>query len=223
MKPGSSLTVTSSFTGDTDCDPNTLGYQPCLTIHEGVTGSIILDITGNGDIDLPNIPIPGASASSMVMVAGIDLSITFGIVAKPTLTFTAPGTTIRTTLNLTQDINIHFPSGNPVTGSLVPTVDFKLINTAGGCVKIAVGPELEFSGSTSIIGCTVGASAAIFAGPYVKGCFNISNFNTCPTYSIPISVGLNAQVQGNVSFCSSIEQAITMTCSRLPSRRFRGR
>lgn len=204
MKTGSSLTVTTGFSGSTDCDSGTVGFQPCLTITESVTGSIILEITGNGDIDLPNIPIPGASVSSMVTVAGIDFGVTLGIVAKPTLTFTAPGTTIRTTLNISQSINVNFPSGDPVTGSLTPTVAFKLVDTAGGCIKIAVGPELALEGKVTVAGCDVGADAAIFAGPYVKGCFNITNLNTCPQWSIPISVGLNAQAEGNVSFCKSI-------------------
>lgn len=172
-----------------------------LKVSESVNGTLIFQVTAE-QYDLPPLAIPGTSVKFNVTLGDFEAGLAIGIVARIRLEFNDPGTTFTTTLNFNQNAAIAFTSeGIKPSGDLTASMDFDLVETAGGCVKLSVGPEVSFEATVSGDVCDFGVEAAANIAPFIKGCLNVKDLDTCPTYDVAFSAGIGALVEGTVSFC----------------------
>ncbi|HKY04221.1 MAG TPA: HYR domain-containing protein, partial [Blastocatellia bacterium] len=172
-----------------------------LKVSESVSGKLIFQVTAK-QYDLLRLPLPGPGIKFNVTLGDFEASLAIGIVARVRLDFNDPGTTFTTTLDFNQNAAIAFTSeGIKPSGEITASMDFDLVETTGGCAKLSIGPEVSFEAAVSGDVCDFGVEAAANIAPFIKGCLNVKDIDTCPTYDVAFSVGMGALVEGTVSFC----------------------
>jgi hypothetical protein len=172
-----------------------------LKVSESINGKLIFQVTAE-QYDLPPFPIPGASREFRLVLGDFEIALTIGIVARIRLEFEDPGTIFTTTFNFDQNAAVHFTDkGITPSGDLDASVEFDLVQTAGGGVRLSVGPEIGIEATISGDVCDFGVEAAANMSPFIRGRFIVENFDTCPTYKVDFNAGIGALVEGTVSFC----------------------
>jgi hypothetical protein len=223
LKAGSFI----NFNGSLDGDISEEGAS--LTISEGVSGKFVLEVTANGDLDLPPIPIPGASIgfSAEIDDTGIGAEAVLGIVVRIRVTFNEPGTIFITTIEFSESASIGLVANIDgvdftTSGSIDGDIGFDLVDTRGGCIRISIGPELSLFAGVDFKVCEVGVGAGANVSPFIEGCLNV-DLQGCPSYDAEIALGLGGFVEAGADFCVfEVGDDLEFELARLPLFGFSG-
>ncbi|MBS1786204.1 MAG: HYR domain-containing protein [Acidobacteria bacterium] len=230
LRSGSSLTVGGSIDGDI----SVTGLTASASVSENLSANLLFDVTANGTIDLPTIPIPGAGVSFKAGLggSGIEASLTFGIVAKPSLSFTAPGTQFLVGFNFSQNATLGAKvstSGiTPISDVQAPSFSptFQVTSTNGGCLALDIGPEISIGANVSCLVGDIGLNVGTGLFAFGEAClvFDRSDPN-CQARDITFDVGSRGYVKATANLCLTSVDAINVPFElarfRLPLTGFR--